>query len=323
MSQKGHNDGIVSAAGLSTKELRRLYEGDAPVVAIEFARSAVSEWAPPHSHVRGQLFALTKGLLIVDAAGGRWMFPSQRCAWIPPNCVHAARSVGGATGSMLFLSPHLSRGLPPEPRLLASSELLFSIVNRIIGWSPSQPLSGSQNRLLAVLRDEIRRPVEQFLRLPIPKREKPAKVARALLENVADDRTLDEWARYVGMSRRTFMRAFSAEMQMPFGRWRQQARLFAALERLARQESVTDVAMAVGYDSVSAFIDMFRVTLGATPRAYFGGKEKVRQRLQPESDAATPNRFGTSAVPKPKKRERREPYRRRPARSLAKHPSKS
>jgi AraC-like DNA-binding protein len=170
---------------------------------------------------------------------------------------------------MLFLSAEVSRGLPREPRLLGSSELLLAIVNRILGWSPSGPVSASQRRILSVLRDEILSPEEQLLRLPIPKRERLAKVARALLENVADERTLDEWAKEAGMGRRTFMRAFSQEMRMPFGRWRQQARLLAALERLARHESVTDVAIAVGYESVSAFIEMFRATLGTTPGAYF------------------------------------------------------
>jgi AraC-like DNA-binding protein len=58
------------------------------------------------------------------------------------------------------------------------------------------------------------------------------------------------------MARRTFMRAFSAQAGMSFGRWRQQARLFAALEMLGQSKSVTEVAIAVGYDSVSAFIEM-------------------------------------------------------------------
>ena len=173
-------DPVVSSAELTTNELRSPYESDAPILAIEFSRSAVSEWAPPHSHTRGQLFALTKGLLIVDAAGGRWMFPSQRCAWIPPNCEHAARSVGGAAGSMIFLSPALCRGLPREPRLLSSSELLFAIVNRVLAWNPSQLIRHSQKRALAVLRDEIRRPEEQLPRLAIPKHDRLAKVARGL-----------------------------------------------------------------------------------------------------------------------------------------------
>ena len=40
--------------------------------------------------------------------------------------------------------------------------------------------------------------------------------------------------------------------------------------------SVTEVAIAVGCDSVSAFIQMFRTMLGTTPRAY-----SLSQRAQP------------------------------------------
>ncbi|HYL75072.1 MAG TPA: helix-turn-helix transcriptional regulator [Bryobacteraceae bacterium] len=269
---------------LSIEELRRLAESDAPVLAFEFSRPTEKDWAPPHSHERGQLFALTQGLLILDAAGGRWMFPSRHCAWIPPGCVHAARSVGGTAGSMLYLSTKLCRGLPREPRVLGSSELLFAIVKRIHDWNHPQTVTASQRSVLTVLQDEIRRPEEQSLRLPIPRQAKLAKVARALLENVADDRTLDEWAKDAGMARRTFMRAFSSEMGLPFGRWRQQARLFMALEMLAQGESITDVAIAVGYNSVSAFIEVFHAALGTTPQAYFGR----RKRRSPQQGVEAP-----------------------------------
>jgi transcriptional regulator GlxA family with amidase domain len=92
------------------------------------------------------------------------------------------------------------------------------------------------------------------------------------MDDGGDERRLDDWAHLAGMARRTFMRAFSAQAGMSFGRWRQQARLFAALEMLAQRKSVTDVAIAVGYDSVSAFIEMFRTMLGATPQTYFRGR---------------------------------------------------
>src|SRR5712672_1764853 len=173
----------------------------------------VEGWTPEHSHHRGQLVALTQGLLIVETENERWLFPSQRCAWTPPNCKHAARSVGGAAGSMVDLSPEMCRGLPKTPCVFNTSELMFAVVHR-----------------------------------------------------------MDAWAHVAGMARRTFMRAFSAEAGMSFGRWRQQARLFAALEMLAQRKSVTEVAIAVGYDSVSAFIEMFRTMLGTTPQRYFRGK---------------------------------------------------
>lgn len=50
--------------------------------------------------------------------------------------------------------------------------------------------------------------------------------------------------------------------------WRQQARLLAAMERLARGERVLDVALDLGYDSPSAFAAMFRKALGEPPSAF-------------------------------------------------------
>jgi AraC-like DNA-binding protein len=253
----------------NVEELRRLAESDVPVLAFAFERRTAEDWAPEHSHARGQFFALTRGLLVVEAGSERWMFPSQRCAWIPPDCMHKGRSVGGAAGSMVYLSAAMCRGLPRTPCLFSSSELLFAIVQRVLAWNPRDPLNPARKRLITVLRDEIAQPEEQPLRLLLPRDKRLASAAHALLDDVGDDRGLDDWSHFAGMSRRTFMRAFSAEVGMSFGRWRQQARLFAALEMLAQGKSVTEAAVAVGYDSVSAFIEMFRKMLGTTPQMYF------------------------------------------------------
>lgn len=260
---------MARAAQQTETELRRLYESDIPVLAFRFTRLKQREWAPPHSHMRGQLFALTRGLLAIETAGARWMFPSGHCAWIPPGFVHQARSFGSASGSMLFLSPKLCRGLPAEPSIAGNPELLFALINRIHGWDNAAPENASQRRLLKVLEDEVRATTSEPLRLPVPRHPSLARAANALLSNVADERTLDEWAAEAGMSRRTFMRAFQTEMCMPFGRWRQMARLFRALELLAQGESVTNAAFTVGYSSVSAFTEVFHTVFGQTPIKYF------------------------------------------------------
>jgi AraC-like DNA-binding protein len=283
MPEKGQPRKTMFRALKNFEELRRLYDTDTPVLAYAFKRQTDEGWTPEHSHPRGQLVALTHGLLVVETESQRWMFPSGRCAWTPPNCRHAARSVGGAAGAMADLSPEMCRGLPKTLCVFNSSELLFAIVHRMVDWDLSQPLNPAKKHLIATLRDEIRQPDQQRLRLPIPKEERLARVADALLEDVGDDRKLDDWAEVAGMARRTFMRAFSAQAGMSFGRWRQQARLFAALEMLAQKKSVTEVAIAVGYDSVSAFIEMFRTTLGATPQTYF------RASFLNSSNANSPN----------------------------------
>jgi len=57
------------SAPKNVEELRRLAESDVPVLAFTFKRRAAEDWAPEHSHARGQFFALTRGLLVVEAGG--------------------------------------------------------------------------------------------------------------------------------------------------------------------------------------------------------------------------------------------------------------
>ena len=158
MSEKGQAQKSMFSVQ-NMEELRGLYDSDTPVLAYDFKRRMVEGWTPEHSHHRGQLVAVTQGLLIVETGNERWMFPSQRCAWTPPNCKHAARSVGGAAGSMVDLSPEMCRGLPKTPCVFNSSELLFAIVHRMVDWDLSQPLNAVKKHLITMLRDEIRQPV--------------------------------------------------------------------------------------------------------------------------------------------------------------------
>src|SRR5260370_35702542 len=99
----------------------------------------------------------------------------------------------------------------------------------MVGWDLGQPLNTEKKHLITTLRDEIRQPDQQPLRLTIPREERLARVADALLDDVGDDRTLDAWAHVAGMARRSFMRAFSAQAGMSFGGLRQQPRCLAAL----------------------------------------------------------------------------------------------
>ena len=59
---------------------------------------------------------------------------------------------------------------------------------------------------------------------------------------------------------------------MSFVEWRTMARMKRAIEQMTEGSSVTDTAIAVGYDSVSSFIVQFRQTFGTTPANYRRGR---------------------------------------------------
>lgn len=129
--------------------------------------------------------------------------------------------------------------------------------------------NGRMDHIEALILDEIRAVDAQPLHLPMPRDKRLRVVCEALAQNPGREETLEQWSETTGASSRTLARLFAGETGMRFVDGRQQARLAAALVRLAEGEQVASVAHALGYGSVSAFTAMFRRALGKTPRDYF------------------------------------------------------
>ena len=120
----------------------------------------------------------------------------------------------------------------------------------------------------AVILDEIRSlPVEPF-GLPPPSDPRLQRIAHALIAEPADERDLEQWARWAAVSSRTLSRRFVVETGFNFTAWRQRARMMRSLEMLAAGVSVTAIALDLGYSTPSAFIGLFRRTFGETPASY-------------------------------------------------------
>jgi hypothetical protein len=82
MSEKGQSRKSMFSALKNMEELRHLYDSDTPALAYEFKRRMVEGWTPEHSHHRGQLVALTQGLLIVE----REYEVTERCSSVRRCC---------------------------------------------------------------------------------------------------------------------------------------------------------------------------------------------------------------------------------------------
>jgi AraC-like DNA-binding protein len=176
------------------------------------------------------------------------------------------------SGWNVFLSPEASRHLPDRPCVLGVSELTWHLVRRVATWTGHEQLQPAQRRMSLVLLDELHRAPQEPLHLPLPTERRLLRIARAILAQPNDPRTLAQWAAWAGMSPRTLSRLFLTELNTGFAQWSQQARLVHALEMLARGESVAHVADALGYATPSNFIAMFRRSFGDSPGKYFASK---------------------------------------------------
>jgi AraC-like DNA-binding protein len=102
-----------------------------------------------------------------------------------------------------------------------------------------------------------------------------ASVMRALAlteEHLSENLRFEDLARISGQTPRTLARKLSAEMGMSWGQIIQKMRMIRAIELLAQTRApITEVALGVGYQSLSAFNAAFRSFTGQTPTAYRAG----------------------------------------------------
>lgn len=231
----------------------------------------------PHTHERGQLLFAFAGVMTVSTAAGSWTVPPERAIWVPAGVEHTVRFHGGAAMRTLYLDadavPAFARAKDGAKdgdgvRVIAVTALLRELILRACTLPVLYDEAGPDGRLMAVLVDELAAGPTAGIGLPMPRDRRLASVCRSIVADPADDRTLEGWAEAVGASARTLARLFRRETGMGFAAWRQQARLQAAVARLAAGAGVTEVALDLGYDSPSAFTAMFRRTLGQPPRRY-------------------------------------------------------
>jgi AraC-like DNA-binding protein len=222
-----------------------------------------------HAHARAQLVHAAEGVITVSTKDGRWVAPPQRAVWIPPRTEHAVASRRPFRLLTLYVAPGLV-AIADAPRVVAVDRLVEELLAAAAELGHDYPEGGAEERLVRVILDRLPAlAVAPLLHLAEPRSPELRRLAAALAARPDDRRTLDAWAKELGMTARTAARRFVAETGLSFGRWRQQQRLLAALERLGAGDSVTRVAFDVGYEDVSSFIAAFKAATGETPARYF------------------------------------------------------
>ncbi len=222
-----------------------------------------------HWHRWTQLAFATSGVITVTTAQGIWVVPQQHAVWIPARIEHDIRT----TGSVSMRNTYIRQGefpwLPSNCCVVTVTPLMRELILRAADFPHCYELNGHQERIISLLLDEIKELHLMPLHLPEPKDSRLRTIAALIKQDPADRRTLREWGRKVGAGSRTLSRLFLADTGMTFRHWQRQVRLLDGLIRLAEGQSVTEVALELGYETPSAFIAMFRRALGVTPGQYF------------------------------------------------------
>lgn len=222
-----------------------------------------------HSHAWGQLSYALQGVVEVATETGSYVAPPQCAIWIPQGVPHGVECSDSTVIRSLYIrqdAVHLDR---TECRVLAVTPLLRELIRAFSTFPAEYDEDGREGRLVQVLLDELADAPELGLMLPWPGDRRLQKICRQLQEHPDLRMDLFQFAEAMGVSEKTLSRLFLKDTGLTFRLWRQRARLLSSMMMLERGDRITDVALACGYHSMSAFIAAFRAQFGATPREVF------------------------------------------------------
>lgn len=257
------------------KNVRHPYQStprDAVVTAVDYADGTLF---PLHDHPRGQFAYAASGVITVFTDDGNWVVPPQRGIWVPAHLPHSMQMRGTVTLHNTYIRQQAAQrlGLPGRCQVLDVSPLLRHLLLQAIEVPERYASQGRDSHLMGLLLHEIAAMPALSLNAPLPAEPRLALVCREFLSQPSLQVGIDAMAERAGMSRRTFTRYFRLHTGVSYIEWRQQACLLAAVVMLGKGQPVTQVAMALGYSSSSAFATVFKQLLGEVPSRYLAEQQ--------------------------------------------------
>lgn len=225
-----------------------------------------------HTHARGQVLLASGGAIEITANENIWVVPHGRAVWIPAETAHTVYIISTVRIESLYIDNSVKADLSAGCQVLSISPLLHALISAAMDIPVEYDRCGRDGLLMQLILTELESMPFIPLHVPMPADKRLQTICQTLLEEPGRTETLDQWGTTVGATARTLSNRFRVETGLTFGHWRQQARLLEAVRRLASNQPIGTVARDLGYRSESAFIAMFRRTLGATPTRYFSLK---------------------------------------------------
>ncbi|MXN77679.1 helix-turn-helix domain-containing protein [Burkholderia sp. 4701] len=225
---------------------------------------------PDHTHVRGQFAYAAEGAMTVSTTAGNWIVPPQCAVWLPADIPHEMQMSGQVRMLNAFVRPEAQQAgeLPHHCCVLSTSRLLRDLIAEAVRQPALYEPMTRAGRIMALLVDEIAAMQPLALNAPLPKEPRLAAFCRDVLAAPSASLGVDEAARRVGLSRRSFTRLFREQLGVSYVAWREQACLLAAIAWFAQGRSITQVAYDLGYGSPTAFSAMFKRIVGVAPHHY-------------------------------------------------------
>jgi len=219
---------------------------------------------PLHHHRKTQFVYVEEGLAFLATAGRTYYLPARHYVLIPPSLEHRLffRTPQHLIHSLFFTgADDATHPFFGTLGIYPVTTLLYEMVRYTERWyghvAPAQEESFLFLKNLKLLLPHLsRQPLP--LALPTTDDARLTPVLRHIFDHLGEPLELTGIASQFGFSARNLSRLFQQRLRLSFSQYLKLRRVTAAMELLLQtRQSISEIAYAVGYNSLSAFSNAF------------------------------------------------------------------
>ena len=225
-----------------------------------------------HTFPRHYLLYALDGSMRLEADGRCWTLPPARAAWIAANEPINVRIDRKISCCSILFSPDAYAVPSRALRVFDTSPLLREVMLELRPFGRQMvdipPHARQMFDLAATLAEQLAASPSRAW-MPTVRSDVLRRALEITKANLVGEQSFEDVASQAGTSPRTLARRFSDEMGMTWRQTQRRLRMLHAVEALSEDRAtITEIAFATGYNSLSAFNAAFREFIGQTPSDY-------------------------------------------------------
>ena len=220
---------------------------------------------------RHYLLYASEGSLRLITEERCWTLPPSRAAWIAANEPLMIEIPRPATCCSVLFAPDFIPVPDPTGRVFDMTPMARELVLACRDWGPdSGQLSDYAVQIFRTLgmtcHELSQNPANSWV--PLGKSEALQRAIRFTESKLDAEVTFSDVAAAARLSERSLARRFADEVGMTWRQTQRRMRMVRAIELLAQDTQITQIAFDVGYSSLSAFNAAFKDFTGQNPSDY-------------------------------------------------------
>lgn len=229
---------------------------------------------PMHQHDKAQLCYAEGGATFLVLEDNTYLLPSRHYSWIPAGVKH---QIWHKTHTDTIFTCYIPTNILPDNDFYKKigiypvTPVIFEMSQYAMQWDGNLFPGDFRFKFISTLVDLLMDMNQKELpfALPTTSNEHLQKILTFIQGNLQEKISLEALSKRFGVSERTLSRNFKTHLRISFFQYLKLARVIRSIEMMMNKDmSISEIAFATGYESISAFSNNFYKVVGKRPSEF-------------------------------------------------------